>query len=198
MWPYFGIFLIFGLLEACVERKLEFGKVCVCNATYCDTIQVGTVPTNKIKVFLTSKEKPGFNIRQETFSDAKNNKVVAITVSRNVKHQKIVGFGGAFTDSTGHNIKLLPEGAQRKLMESYFSDDGIEYSIQRVPVGGADFSPNFYTLDDHDGDDMELKYFALHAEDLNHKVNKLNFSDHICFPVLQLMYFSSCYSLLFG
>lgn len=170
MWRYVSLCLFFGFIEACVERKAEFGKICVCNSTYCDTIQVGTIPSGGIKSFLTSNTSPGFNIKEDKFGGTKQAGVNILQVNSNVKHQKIFGFGGAFTDSTGHNIKLLPEAAQRKLMQSYFSEDGIEYSVQRVPLGGADFSPYFYTLDEHT-DDMDLKYFALHEEDLNHKVN---------------------------
>lgn len=96
--------------------------------------------------------------------------MISIIVNTNITYQKIIGFGGAFTDSTGHNINLLPEGARRKLMESYFSDDGLEYNMGRVTIGGADFSPNWYTFDDRADDDMDLKYFALSEEDFTHKV----------------------------
>lgn len=153
-----------------MERQAEFGKICVCNSSYCDTVKLGTVSPGKIKVFLTSKEKPGFNAREETFSAAKNDSVSEIRVTPKIKFQKILGFGGALTDTAGLNTKVLPEPAQRKLIESYFSDDGIEYSMTRIPLGGADFSPSFYSLDDHDGDDFDLKHFALHTEDLNLKV----------------------------
>lgn len=170
MWRLVLLYFFVSTADACAVRKAEFGSICVCNSTYCDTIEIGTVAPGTIKAFLTSNASPGFNIREEKFSNTKQNGVTTIEVNSNVKFQKILGFGGAFTDSTGHNIKLLPEAAQKKLMESYFADNGIEFSMSRVPIGGADFSPNFYTLDDH-VDDMQLKYFALHQEDLNHKVN---------------------------
>lgn len=169
MWRYISFVLFVTALEACEVRKAQYGNICVCNSTYCDTIQLGKVNAGTIKIFLTSNDTPGFNVREVKFSGAKQPGVTTINVNAKVTYQKILGFGGAFTDSTGHNIKLLPEGAQKKLMEAYFADDGIEYSMQRVPLGGADFSPSFYTLDEHDND-MELKYFALHEEDLNHKV----------------------------
>lgn len=169
MRQYIGLFLFFTAVNACAVRKAEFGKISVCNSTYCDTVQVGQVASGTIKIFLTSNDSPGFNVRQAKFG-TKQPGVTSILVNTNVKYQKILGFGGAFTDSAGHNIKLLPEPAQKKLMESYFGDDGIEYTMARVPIGGADFSPSFYTLDEYPND-MELKHFALHQEDLNHKVN---------------------------
>lgn len=172
MWKIIFLFLFSSTLQlGCIERKLEFGKVCVCNATYCDTVpKLGTITHDKVKIYWTSSDKPGFNVKEQKFAQTKDASVLSVTVSANVTYQKIIGIGGCFTDSTGHNINLLPEGARRKLIEAFFSDDGIEYSMQRVPVGGVDFSPNFYTLDDRDEDDMELKHFALSEQDFTNKV----------------------------
>lgn len=52
---------------------------------------------------------------------------------------------------------------------SYFSTDGIEYSLCRVPMGGTDFSTHGYSYDDGDAD-PELKKFNLTTEDFNYKV----------------------------
>lgn len=174
MWRYITIFVLLSVVNACVVRKAEYGPICVCNSTYCDTVVLGKVSSGTIKAFLTSNASPGFNVREEKLGSTKQNGVTVLKVNSNIKYQKILGFGGAFTDSTGHNIKLLPAAAQKKLMDSYFADDGIEYNMMRVPIGGADFSPSFYTLDDYK-DDMQLKHFALHEEDINHKVHVLNF-----------------------
>lgn len=169
MWQYISLFLFVTATNACVQRKAEFGKICVCNSTYCDTVELGKIASGTVKGFLTSNDSPGFNIKETKFGNTKHAGVNTIKVNPAMKYQKILGLGGAFTDSTGHNIKLLPEAAQKKLIEAYFADNGIEYNMMRVPVGGADFSPSFYTLDDFPND-MDLKHFALHQEDLNHKV----------------------------
>jgi glucosylceramidase len=69
-----------------------------------------------------------------------------IVVNANDKYQTMMGWGGAFTDSTGINIDSLDEQAQDKLLESYFSDHGIEYNLCRVPIGSTDFSERAYLL----------------------------------------------------
>jgi hypothetical protein len=56
------------------------------------------------------------------------------------------------------------------LNRSYFSTDGIEYGLGRVPIGGSDFSTRAYTYDDFPGDDS-LSNFSLTREDLFFKVN---------------------------
>lgn len=182
MWQLFlYLYYVLATVESCVERKAEFGKICVCNSTYCDAVpNIGNIASGSIKVYLTSNQSPGFNVRNEKFGTSKQAGVLTLTVNTNVKFQKILGFGGAFTGSTGYNIKQLPEAAQRKLLESLFGENGIEFSMSRVPIGSTDFSLSSYTLDDH-ADDMDLKYFALHSEDLNYKVYICRLIFLICF-----------------
>lgn len=57
-------------------------------------------------------------------------------------------------------------------IRSYYSTDGIEYGIGRVPIGGSDFSTYAYTyLDDSPGD-VTLSNFSLKMEDTVYKVYK--------------------------
>src|SRR6266487_1553400 len=49
-----------------------------------------------------------------------------ITLNRDKTDQKIIGFGGAFTDSTGYNILKMPHKVQEQILDDYFSKDGIE------------------------------------------------------------------------
>lgn len=58
---------------------------------------------------------------------------------------------------------------QKLLLESYFSDDGIEYSMCRIPIGGTDFSTRAYSYDDGK-EDPDLNNFALTDEDFKYKV----------------------------
>lgn len=87
--------------------------------------------------------------------------------------QSIVGWGGAFTDSTGINLKSLSPDLVQKLMQSYFGQDGLQYNIGRVPIGGADFSPRAYSYDDSSSTtnpDYELKNWTLAREDTQYKI----------------------------
>lgn len=97
-----------------------------------------------------------------------------LTINRNATHQNIIGFGGAFTDSTGINVASLSPEVGKLLIDNYFAADGIEYNMGRVPIGGADFSPRAYTYDDdHDGD-FDLEHWALTEEDLKYKVTQFD------------------------
>lgn len=78
------------------------------------------------------------------------------------------------------------------LHRSYFSKDGIEYNLGRVPIGGTDFSTRGYTYSDN-STDASLKSFSLTIEDLKYKVNTL-----FCYYgsksvlLVQLYFFETC------
>ena len=55
--------------------------------------------------------------------------------------QEILGFGGAFTDSAGHNINLMENPTIiDKIIGAYYDPKSLDYSIGRVNMGGCDFS----------------------------------------------------------
>lgn len=57
------------------------------------------------------------------------------------------------------------------IYRSYFSDEGLEYSLCRIPIGGTDFSTHGYSYDDNnDEPDPTLSNFALAQEDYDLKV----------------------------
>lgn len=56
-----------------------------------------------------------------------------------------------------------------KYFSSYFSEEGIQYSIGRIPMAASDFSTHPYTY--HDKEDVELKNFSLAPEDFKLKVS---------------------------
>ena len=90
-------------------------------------------------------------------------------MNRDIKHQEIFGFGGAFTDSTGINIKKLSPKLGQQILIDYFSKDGAEYNVARIPIGGSDYSARAYSYDDT-GVDKSLSHFNLTAEDHDYKV----------------------------
>jgi glucosylceramidase len=66
-------------------------------------------------------------------------------------------------------IKNLSNVLQDHLINSYYSPDGIEYNIGRIPMASCDFSTRIYTYDDISGD-FNLTHFNLVSEDLNFKI----------------------------
>lgn len=104
--------------------------------------------------------------------------------TRRVK-QKIIGFGGALSDSTCRNIKSLSPSMARSLMEDYYGDRGLKYNIARLSIGSSDFSTTPYTNNDRvessysmrqklvgsdEKDDIEMNNFRLVSEDYEYKL----------------------------
>ncbi|KAI4467344.1 glucosylceramidase [Holotrichia oblita] len=154
----------------CLHRDFGYtGTVCVCNAEHCDTIDpITEVPSNQYISYTSNLEGLRFQREVGEFSSTENSK--ADVIDRSKRYQEIVGFGGAFTDATGINLDILDEQTREHLIRSYFSDEGIEYSLCRVPIGGTDFSTRSYSYLDTRNPDLELANFALQDEDYNYKI----------------------------
>uniref|UniRef100_A0A914V756 Glucosylceramidase n=1 Tax=Plectus sambesii TaxID=2011161 RepID=A0A914V756_9BILA len=81
----------------------------------------------------------------------------------------MIGFGGAFTDAAGINIASLDKETQEQIMQAYYGQNGIQYSIGRVTMASTDFSTREYSYDDVDGD-FTLEHFALAPDDFQFKI----------------------------
>jgi glucosylceramidase len=146
--------------------------VCVCTEAKCDNLIVKLSKEKGVATsYLTSKKGARFLHREYHFSKDHNESTfdVSVEVNRAKAYQKILGFGGAFTDASGLNIAKLPKGLQERLIRDYYGDDGIGYRIGRIPIGGSDFSTRAYSYDDGATDET-LSKFALQPEDFNYKV----------------------------
>jgi glucosylceramidase len=163
----------------CVHKDFGNGAtVCVCNSTYCDNLDPITKhPKGTVLLYESSKSGDRFKESQLKFNGTQQNnatKSQTITIDVNKKFQKIIGFGGAFTDSSGINIASLPQAMQNTLIEDYFSETGIEYTVGRVPIAGTDFSTHAYSYDDNEND-VNLTKFALTKDDFEHKVRQFSY-----------------------
>ncbi|XP_012281809.1 glucosylceramidase isoform X2 [Orussus abietinus] len=159
-----------GVCHSCIPRDFGSGSVvCVCNSTHCDfTPKLNTPNEGTFLHYVSSKAGQRLSPSDGTFSN-ETIEGASLIVNKNKKYQTMHGFGGAFTDSAGINIKGLRPAAQEFLLQSYFGKNGSEYNLGRTPIGGTDFSLRPYELDDHEND-YELKYFSLTQEDYIYKI----------------------------
>lgn len=136
-----------------------------------NTPSVTTTPST------SSTSNPSNNIR----SQDSNNTQLITTLRLNTKRtkQKILGFGGALSDSTCRNIKSLSPAMAKSLMEDYYGDRGLRYTIARMTIGSSDFSTTPYTNNDRaertrqsldEKDDVEMNNFRLTEEDYEFKL----------------------------
>lgn len=163
--------------KQCAPRVYKTGIVCVCNVTYCDTLEF-IPPKNNGDVLIISTSQNGLRFKQtnarfgeEKFeiSDATEsqpffgptfNSRSVITVNRNQTYQKIIGFGNAFTGAVSFNLNLVPE-LQDHIYISYFSrKNGLGFNIMRIPIGGCDFDLTPWAYNEAPTNDLNLTNFT--------------------------------------
>jgi glucosylceramidase len=89
---------------------------------------------------------------------------VTLSLKPEESYQKVVGFGGAFTEAAAYTFYKMEPQKRKEILKSYFDPaDGIGYSIGRVHIHSCDFSLGNYTY--VEDNDVELKTFdAAHEE----------------------------------
>ncbi|KAJ1364540.1 hypothetical protein KIN20_024663 [Parelaphostrongylus tenuis] len=173
------VYYLFALIQfisadqPCVRktyRASDVNIVCVCNATYCDDIEpLAEIPAGKAVMCVSSLNGKRFEKSLLPFSTENTPASVKIVVDARKQFQSIIGFGGAFTDSTGINLYSLSEPTRKKLLEAYFGENGIQYSLARVPIASTDFSTREYSYADEVGD-LKMESFSLAEEDYKYKI----------------------------
>ncbi|XP_025018386.1 putative glucosylceramidase 3 [Tetranychus urticae] len=173
------VFLVvnISLASDCVKRTYTADSfVCVCDADKCDRLAIEkTVKPGYIAIYDSDQKSDRLEKTIVPVGQLKNridrmmdNK---FTLNINVKHlnQKILGFGGCFTDGAVLNIASLSNDLVKSLMYDYFGENGLEYNIGRVPIGASDSSTHAYSLDDTPFD-FTLSHFALAEEDIKYRI----------------------------
>ena len=82
-------------------------------------------------------------LNTKQYSEKVENKV--INVYPKISYQELIGFGGAFTEAASYCYSNLSEDKKIQLILDYFSPQGLNYSIGRLPIGSSDFSLNSYS-----------------------------------------------------
>ncbi|MBQ3413744.1 MAG: glycoside hydrolase family 30 protein [Clostridia bacterium] len=68
-----------------------------------------------------------------------------INIYPEIKFQEIIGFGAALTQSAGYLLSNVNKNVANEIINEYFSKEGLNYSILRLPIGSSDFSTHSYS-----------------------------------------------------
>ncbi|ETP49372.1 hypothetical protein F442_05064, partial [Phytophthora nicotianae P10297] len=93
------------------------------------------------------------------------------SIDVSTQYQTMIGFGGTFTDAAAINVYKLSSKLQQMVLDQYFSDTGLQYTLGRVPIGSMDFSTGVYSYNDV-VDDFEMKHFSINVDksSASHKI----------------------------
>lgn len=158
---------------------------CQCNATHCDSLRFEW-PQDGRGYLRALSDKSGRRFELSRIADRTPDDVgqsitepepetepdYLVRLEVNTRLQQVLGFGGAFTDSASQNIGLLSEPVQKRAIDDYFGEHGLDYNMGRLPIAGTDMSSHPYSYDDLPSGqvDLELRHFRLQPEDLIFKI----------------------------
>lgn len=161
---------------ACNARKVDDDPnkiICVCSESSCGDLRFKW-PELPGQIYLIESTLSGkrFKVTNITEGQAEQSPSIGneILINLSEEKQSILGWGGAFTDATGFNLRNLSAGLADVLLQSYFGIHGLQYNIARVPIGGTDFSVRAYTYNDSPEPDLEQKNWSLAKEDTQWKI----------------------------
>ncbi|KAI6212645.1 Glucosylceramidase [Aphelenchoides besseyi] len=165
---YWFLLLLFGpVTRGATECKKRYYDqdtfVCVCDTISCDEIEpVGELQDDQIVVYTTSRLSDRMKRTVDIFN-AKINRDIQATINTKKQYQRILGFGGAITDSVvivRNQLMAANESMAELLHQQYYGPSGLGYNIGRVPLGSADFSARAYSFDET-SDDFAMDNFEL-------------------------------------
>mmetsp|Transcript_45045 Transcript_45045/g.107019 ORF Transcript_45045/g.107019 Transcript_45045/m.107019 type:complete len:579 (+) Transcript_45045:45-1781(+) len=148
-------------------------EVCVCHVDHCDTVaEMGRMSDDILVYYQTSQggterlTRYSVDISQASIAlDELDREATGWEVAVDIgeQYQEIVGFGGALTDAAAINVHSLDAGVQAMLLESYYGDTGIRYTLGRVPMASCDFSTHVYSYAEVQ-EDMALEHFSIEVD----------------------------------
>ncbi|GLD99268.1 hypothetical protein PINS_up007986 [Pythium insidiosum] len=165
-------FVLAGKTE-CNNYSSRFKKnldgVCVCNEWQCDAVSNAylTLKSDQVGVYTTSKAGDRLTFRTQSVATGGDSsgsaQPVHFVVEPDVRFQTMLGFGGAFTDAAAINVNRLSSALQTRVLEAYFGNSGLEYSMGRVPIASCDFSESVYSYNDVEGD-LAMEHFSIDVD----------------------------------
>jgi O-Glycosyl hydrolase len=142
-------------------------KLLVISALFIFSISIfAQTDGKKVKIFTSSANSKEMLVEQKDiiFSQDFETENLLINIYPEFKYQQVLGFGGAFTETSAYNFSLLSSDLQQKLAEAFFGKSGIGLNFCRTHIHSSDFGLIEYTYV-RDGD-VDLKTFNIDRDRL--------------------------------
>ena len=82
-----------------------------------------------------------------------------VNIYPELSYETFEGFGGAVTEAAGYIYSLMNDEQKKKVIETYFSPEKMNYRLVRVHMDSCDFSLGLYEAMSN-SEDTELKSFS--------------------------------------
>ena len=127
---------------------------------------MNTSYNDKFSIFISSKSSKEQIKKikiEELTSNEKSSNLDSLCIKKDQVKQEILGFGGAFTESSSSIYKSLNSEKKKEIIEAYFGHAGNQYNMGRTHINSCDFSLENYAHCDTPGD-IELSTFSIERD----------------------------------
>jgi len=150
-----GVLTIFSLyLFSCQNKQ----------TTNVEMLHFTQTDGKKVKIFASSANSNEMLVEQQeiVFKQDFVTENLLINIYPEFQYQQVLGFGAAFTETSGYNFSLLSPDLQQKLTELLFGESGIDINFCRTHINSCDFSLDEYSYVEEG--DVDLKTFSIDRE----------------------------------
>jgi len=146
-----------------VMKQIYLLSIMICFYQFCCTDHPNDYYST-VQVIQTSRSGDKLSIEGNfPLSESENSDLPVITIDPDCTFQKILGFGGSFTESSAHVLGNLTESKQNEILQAYFSPTGAAYSLTRTHINSCDFSLKNYAYAMVEGD-THLAHFSIEED----------------------------------
>lgn len=166
--PFISIFIL-SLILSCKESSTH-REISQISSTEIDISSSDSSEENyfdkKLTVYTTARDTDLRITKTAEQSFSKKEQPLetetAVFINPKKTFQTYLGIGGAITDASAEVFSTLNPKQQKKLLESYFGQDGIGYNIVRTSIHSSDFGLGSHTYIEKG--DAELSTFSIEKD----------------------------------
>lgn len=119
---------------------------------------------NKKVSWISTTDEARWQEKEAILFDKSIDKTDYVEVLLNNPQQTIDGFGICFNELSWDALQLVDETTRNRILNGLFNpNDGLKFNFCRTSIGANDYSRNWYSYDETDGD-FELKNFSIERD----------------------------------
>jgi glucosylceramidase len=111
----------------------------------------------KVEWVSTTFENP-WQVMEAVEADAPGE--ASVVVDLKAVNQAVEGFGSCFNELGWTSLSELSEADRASIFQELYTPAGANFTMARMPLGSNDFSIDYYSYDDVDGD-LALEHFSI-------------------------------------
>lgn len=102
--------------------------------------------------YITSGDKKFLLAKQAPIEPSNTAGGYIISIDKTKRYQEFIGAGAAITDASAINLTNLDATTRDKVLDEFFSRDGLGFSFTRLTIGASDFSDKHFSLSEKKGE----------------------------------------------